>query len=71
MGIKSVLIAVWAVIILLVILVPLPTLLLDLLLVINLTLALLILLNAIYAKDALTMSSFPRYYCLQLYTGWP
>ncbi|NLM27464.1 MAG: flagellar biosynthesis protein FlhA [Clostridiaceae bacterium] len=59
MGIKSVLIAVWAVIILLVILVPLPTLLLDLLLVINLTLALLILLNAIYAKDALTMSSFP------------
>ncbi|NLG87849.1 MAG: flagellar biosynthesis protein FlhA [Clostridiaceae bacterium] len=59
MGIKSVLIAVWAVIILLVILVPLPTLLLDFLLVINLAISLLILLNAIYAKDALTMSSFP------------
>jgi flagellar biosynthesis protein FlhA len=59
MGIKSVLIAVWAVIILLVILVPMPILLLDILLVINLTLALLILLNAIYAKDALSMSAFP------------
>jgi len=59
MGIKSVLIAVWAVIILLVILVPMPMLLLDILLVINLTLSLLILLNAIYAKDALTMSAFP------------
>jgi len=59
MGIKSVLIAVWAVIILLVILIPLPTLLLDILLVINLTIALLILLNSIYAKDALTMSAFP------------
>lgn len=59
MGIKSVLIAVWAVIILLVILVPMPMLLLDILLVINLTLALLILLNAIYAKDALSMSAFP------------
>jgi flagellar biosynthesis protein FlhA len=59
MGIKSILIAVWAVIILLVILVPMPMLLLDILLVINLTLALLILLNAIYAKDALSMSAFP------------
>lgn len=59
MNFKSVLIAVWAVIILLVILVPMPTLLMDLLLVINLTISLLILLNAIYAKDALTMSSFP------------
>lgn len=59
MNFKSVLIAVWAVIILLVILVPMPTLLMDLLLVVNLTLSLLILLNAIYAKDALSMSSFP------------
>ncbi|MBP7175699.1 MAG: flagellar biosynthesis protein FlhA [Thermoclostridium sp.] len=59
MNFKSVLIAVWAVVILLVILVPLPTLLMDLLLVLNLTISLLILLNAIYAKDALTMSSFP------------
>ncbi len=59
MNIKSVLIAVWAVIILLVILIPMPTILLDLLLVVNITLSLLILLNAIYAKDALTMSAFP------------
>lgn len=59
MNFKSVLIAVWAVVILLVILVPLPTFLMDMLLVINLTISLLILLNAIYAKDALTMSSFP------------
>lgn len=59
MNFKSVLIAVWAVIILLVILVPMPTLLMDLLLVVNLMLSLLILLNAIYAKDALSMSSFP------------
>jgi flagellar biosynthesis protein FlhA len=36
-----------------------PTLLMDMLLVVNLTISLLILLNAIYAKDALSMSSFP------------
>ena len=59
MNFKSVLIAVWAVIILLVILVPLPPLLLDVMLVINITISLLILLNAIYAKDALSMSAFP------------
>jgi flagellar biosynthesis protein FlhA len=59
MKFKSVLIAVWSIIILLVILVPLPTLLMDLMLVINITLSLLILLNTIYAKDALSMSSFP------------
>ena len=59
MNFKSALIAIWAVIILLVILVPLPALLMDMLLVINLTLSLLILLNAIYAKDALSMSSYP------------
>jgi flagellar biosynthesis protein FlhA len=59
MSFKSVIIAVWAIVILLVILVPLPTLLMDVLLVINLTISILILLNAIYAKDALTMSAFP------------
>ncbi len=59
MNFKSVLIAVLAIVILLVILVPLPTILMDLFLVINLTISLLILLNAIYAKDALSMSSFP------------
>lgn len=59
MKFKSVLIAIWAVVILLVILVPLPTLLMDMFLVINLTISVLILLNAIYAKDALAMSAFP------------
>lgn len=56
---KSILISIWAVVIVLVILVPMPTVLMDLLLVINLTISMLILLNAIYAKDALTMSAFP------------
>ncbi|NLM10759.1 MAG: flagellar biosynthesis protein FlhA [Clostridiaceae bacterium] len=59
MKFKSVAIAVWSVIILLVILVPMPTLLMDVLFVVNLTISLLILLNAIYSKDALSMSSFP------------
>lgn len=59
MKFKSILIAVWAVVILLVILIPLPTWLMDLMLVINLTLSLLIMLNAIYSKDALSMSTFP------------
>jgi len=56
---KSILISIWAVVIVLVILVPMHTVLMDLLLVVNLTISLLILLNAIYAKDALTMSAFP------------
>lgn len=59
MKLKSVAIAVWGVIILLVILVPMPTMLMDVLFVINITLSLLVLLNAIYSKDALSMSSFP------------
>lgn len=59
MKFKSVAIAIWVVIIILVILVPMPTLLMDLLAVVNITISLLILLNAIYAKDALSMSSFP------------
>ncbi|HEY8420984.1 MAG TPA: flagellar biosynthesis protein FlhA [Thermoclostridium sp.] len=59
MKFKSIAVAVWGVIIILVILVPMPTVLMDLLFVINITISLLILLNAIYAKDALSMSSFP------------
>jgi len=59
MKFKSVAIAIWGVIILLVILVPMPTLLMDVLFIANITISLLVLLNAIYAKDALSMSSFP------------
>jgi len=59
MKFKSVAIAIWGVIILLVILVPMPTLLMDVLFIANITISLLVLLNAMYAKDALSMSSFP------------
>lgn len=59
MKFKSVAIAIWGVVILLVILIPMPTVLMDVLFVVNITISLLILLNAIYAKDALSMSSFP------------
>lgn len=59
MKFKSAIVAAWSVVILLVILVPLPSPLMDMLLVINITLSLLILLNSIYAKDALSMSAFP------------
>ena len=59
MKFKSAIVAAWSIVILLVILVPLPSPLMDMLLVINITLSLLILLNSIYAKDALSMSAFP------------
>jgi len=59
MKFKSVAIAIWGVVILLVILIPMPTVLMDVLFIINITISLLILLNSIYAKDALSMSSFP------------
>ena len=59
MKFKNVAIAIWGVIILLVILVPMPTVLMDVFFIVNITISLLILLNAIYAKDALSMSSFP------------
>lgn len=38
---------------------PLPTVLLDVLITINIALSLIILFNALFAKEALTMSSFP------------
>jgi flagellar biosynthesis protein FlhA len=41
------------------IIVPIPPILLDVLLVVNIALSILILINAIYAPDALSMSSFP------------
>ena len=69
MKFKNVAIAIWGVIILLVILVPMPTVLMDVFFIVNITISLLILLNAIYAKDALSMSSFRHYCCLQHYTG--
>jgi len=56
---KSMAVAIFAVFIVLFIIVPIPPVLLDVLLVINITLSLLILINAIYAPDALSMSSFP------------
>jgi len=59
MKFKSVAIAIWGVVILLVILIPMPTVLMDVLFIINITISLLILLNSIYTKDALSMSSFP------------
>lgn len=59
MKFKNVAIAIWGVIIILVILVPMPTVLMDVFFIVNITISLLILLNAIYAKDALSMSSFP------------
>ncbi len=59
MRFKSAILAAWSVSILLVIIIPLPTVILDMLLVVNITLSVLILLNSIYAKDALSMSAFP------------
>jgi flagellar biosynthesis protein FlhA len=56
---RNLIVAVCAVFIVLFIIVPIPTFLLDVLLVINIALSFLILLNAIYANDALSMASFP------------
>jgi len=56
---RNLMVAVSIVFIVLFIIVPIPAVLLDVLLVVNITLSLLILLNAIYASDALSMASFP------------
>ncbi len=56
---RNLMVAVSVVFIVLFIIVPIPAILLDVLLVINITLSLLMLLNAIYATDALSMASFP------------
>jgi flagellar biosynthesis protein FlhA len=56
---RNLFVAIFVVFIVLFIIVPLPTFILDILLVVNITLSLLILINAIYAKDALSMASFP------------
>ena len=39
--------------------VPLPSFLLDILMAMNISIALIVLFNALYAKEALDMSSFP------------
>jgi len=56
---KNMLVAIFVVFIVLFIIVPIPPVILDVLLVVNITLSLLILINSIYAPDALSMSSFP------------
>lgn len=56
---RNLMVAVSIVFIVLFIIVPIPTFLLDVLLVINITLSLLMLINAIYATDALSMAAFP------------
>lgn len=56
---RNLMVAVSVVFIILFIIVPIPAILLDVLLVINITLSLLMLLNAIYATDALSMAAFP------------
>lgn len=45
--------------IVLIIVLPLPSIILDVLLAINISIAVIILLNAVYAKDALSLSIFP------------
>ncbi len=52
-------VAIFVVVIVLVIIVPINTVLLDLLLVLNITVSLLIVVNAVYATDALSMAAFP------------
>jgi len=56
---RNLMVAVSMVFIVLFIIVPIPTFLLDVLLVINITLSLLILLNTIYSTDTLSMAAFP------------
>ena len=56
---RNMMVAVSVVFIVLFIIVPIPTFLLDVLLVTNITLSLLILLNTIYSTDTLSMAAFP------------
>lgn len=56
---RNLMVAVCVVFIVLFIIVPIPTFLLDVLLVINIALSFLVLINSIYATDALQMASFP------------
>ncbi len=56
---RNLMVAVSVVVIVLFIIVPIPTFLLDVLLVINITLSLLILINTIFSTDTLSMAAFP------------
>jgi flagellar biosynthesis protein FlhA len=56
---RNVIVAIGVVFIIMFIIVPIPTFLLDFLFIINLALSLIVLLNSIYAGDTLAMSSFP------------
>ncbi len=56
---RNLVVAIFVVLIVLFIIVPMPSVVLDVLLVINITLSLLILINAVYAREALSMSAFP------------
>lgn len=59
MKIKEAFLGIFIILIVLVLIIPLPSILLDFLLMINIFLAVLILLDAIYAKKALDMNMFP------------
>ncbi len=59
MKIKEAFLGIFIILIVLVLIIPLPSFLLDFLLMINIFLAVLILLDAIYSKRALDMSMFP------------
>ena len=56
---RNLIVAIFVVFIVLFIIVPIPTFLLDVLLVVNIALSFLVLINAIYAVDALSMAAFP------------
>ena len=56
---RNLMVAICVVFIVIFIIVPIPHSLLDVLLVINITLSLLILINAIFATDTLSMAAFP------------
>jgi flagellar biosynthesis protein FlhA len=56
---KNLLVAICVVFIVLFIIMPIPAFILDILLIINIALSIMIIINAIYAQDALSMASFP------------
>ncbi len=59
MKFRDIFIAVLVVVVALIIIIPIPSFILDILLAVNISLALVILLNAVYAKEALELSIFP------------
>ena len=57
---KEAIVGVVIVLIVLVLVIPMPTAVLDFLLMLNITFGLIILLNALYAKEAMELSAFPQ-----------